>query len=212
MNHRADAGSGSCRSLARPARSPPPSSGRSTYKLDEYAITPGSPSPSGRSSRSRATLTPGAKDDLPDRRVPHPAHDLAVDRRRDPSRARPARPRRRRSPGATCRPRSSPPRATSRCTTRRTARRSSAMRALGLTVTGAPRAWSSPRSPRSPRQLSELGVADRIVGAHGHVVNDACGLAAALARRASPTPRCPWTSSARRSRRRARSRTPRRRS
>lgn len=55
------------------------------------------------------------------------------------------------------------------------------MRALGLTVTGRPAGVVITAIASQSPALSELSVADRIVGAHGHVVNDACGLAAALA-------------------------------
>ncbi len=54
------------------------------------------------------------------------------------------------------------------------------MRELGLTVVGrAAGVVVTAIASQSPA-LSELSVADRIVGAHGHVVRDVCGLAAAL--------------------------------
>jgi Lon-like protease len=55
------------------------------------------------------------------------------------------------------------------------------MRALGLTVTGKPAGVVVTAIAAQSPALAELHVADRIVAANGHVVGDTCGLSAALA-------------------------------
>jgi Lon-like protease len=55
------------------------------------------------------------------------------------------------------------------------------MRSLGLTVTGRPAGVVVTAIASQSPALSELSVADRIVAAHGHAVRDVCGLAEALA-------------------------------